>query len=384
MLPCWRRLARVPIAPLGVADRPGGDGRRRRGRPRLQLGRQGVAAGLPEQPAEAAGQDGDTAQQRPLDEAAALRIGVRLLQAHPDQPAGEARADGVDVPVADERQGQPPGRVRAGRGPGSRGGWRTTRSARAGSAMAKPPHALARGSRPVSAPRPTAISPIAMARPMGPTSGSAMSVISGASGEVWAKPWSWASRLVGAAGVQEGRVEEHLVQAGVDERQAQEEAQGQHRQPDAAVRRDRGRLLRTPARLGGGGRADTRIRACGPHRPPVPFGHACIVAHLRWRDGGGTVKEPQPGGDLPSGDARQAVGRDQRVRLSGLGAALLPAGAPRRPAPAGVCGAPPGRRAEQHLLRHALGGTRGRLGRCRAGRLPLQRQGPARRLACSP
>ena len=250
--------------------------------------------------------------------------------------------------------------------------------------MAKPPHALARGSRPVSAPRPTAISAIAMARPMGPTSGSAMSVISGASGEVLGEALELGQQAGRRGRVQERRVEEHLVQAGVDERQAQEESQGQHRQPDAAVRRDRGRLLRTPARLGGGGRTDARIRACGPHRPPVPFGHVHIVAHRRWWDGGGTVKEPQPGGGLPSADARQAVGRDQRVRLSGVGAALLSAGAPRGPAPAGVRGAPPGRGAEQHVLRDPLLGAGGRAGppRCRPTSASASR--PSAVAPCSP
>ena len=65
--------------------------------------------------------------------------------------------------------------------------------------MKNPPHALARGRRPVRAPSPTAISAIAMARPMGPTSGSPIAVIRGARGDVWAKPWSWDSRLVGEA-----------------------------------------------------------------------------------------------------------------------------------------------------------------------------------------
>ena len=72
--------------------------------------------------------------------------------------------------------------------------------------------------------------------------------------------------------------------------------------------------------------------------------------------------------------------RDQRLRLSGLGAALLSRRPPGRRAPAALRLAPLGVRAEQHLLPAADAGQGRRLAGRHAARLPLRGQGPARRL----
>src|SRR3990172_9174743 len=81
---------------------------------------------------------------------------------------------------------------------------------------------------------------------------------------------------------------------------------------------------------------------------------------------------------IPRPRERAAVRRDERVRLSVVGAALLPGRGPRGGAPALLRLEASGLRAERHVLSTAERRDRDGLGRRHAAGLPVHRQGPAR------